>query len=161
MFNNYCIRNKIFAYCLYKLSGPGPDRVWDGLWQYGNAWTGDQAVPCFWENPRPGPGLWGLVRSRPGPNRSGTELPQHYAIRDVGLALPVDEGGIGQLGGTTHGGPCRDQSNCLDWMCFAGFFTVLLCEDGAATAPSKFCTMACAHNPVSHGRAADGDAYVP
>ena len=91
MFYNYCIRNKIFAYCLYKLSGPGPDRVWDGLWQYGNAWTGDQAVPCFWENPRPGPGPWGLVRSRPGPNRSGTELPQHYALAAV-LSIRTPDG---------------------------------------------------------------------
>ena len=32
----------------------------------------------FWENPRPRLGPLGLVRSRPGPNRSGTELPQHY-----------------------------------------------------------------------------------
>ena len=50
----------------------------DGLGQCGIAQTGDQAVLCFWENPRLGPGLLSLVRSRPGPNRSGTKLPQHY-----------------------------------------------------------------------------------
>ena len=50
----------------------------DGLGQDGNAQTRDQVVPHFWENPRPGPGPLGLVRSRPGPNWSGKKLPQHY-----------------------------------------------------------------------------------
>ena len=38
---------------------PSPDRVSDSLGQYWNAQTRDQAVLCFWENPRPrlGPGL--------------------------------------------------------------------------------------------------------
>ena len=83
------------------------------------------------------------------------------AVCDVGLAPPADEGGVGRLGGATHGGPRRDQSNRPDWMCFAGFLAVLLCGDGAATAPGEFCATACAHNAVSRGRAADGDAYAP
>ena len=83
------------------------------------------------------------------------------AVCDVGLAPPADEGGVRRLGGATHGGPRRDQSNRPDWMCFAGFLAVLLCEDGAATAPGEFCATACAHNAVSRGRAADGDAYAP
>ena len=83
------------------------------------------------------------------------------AVCDVGLAPPVDEGGVRWLGGAMHRGPHRDQSNCPDWMCFAGFLMVLLCKDGAATVPGKFCTMACAHNVVSHGRAAGGDVYMP
>ena len=54
----------------------------DGLGKCEIVQTRDQAVLLFWENPRLGPGPLSLVLSRLGPNRSRTELPQHYCKED-------------------------------------------------------------------------------